>query len=110
LISNQPPTAIQLDPRSQSRLNYRPIYFGPYKADDLHAILRQRADAAFQPDTVTDEALARIADRVAGTGGDCRHAIELLHRAGRISERTEADTVTAEHVNQSFSPAKYQEN
>ncbi len=106
LISNQPPAEIQLDPRSQSRLNYRPVYFPRYDSDALYAILRARADTAFQSDAVTDDALERIADRVAGMNGDCRHAIELLHRAGRIAEREEAETVAIAHVEQSFNPVR----
>lgn len=106
LISNQSPAEIHLDPRSQSRLNYRPVYFARYDADDLYAILQDRAETAFRPDVVTDDALVRIAAHVAEKSGDCRHAIELLHRAGRIAERTQAETVTTEHVNQSFNPAR----
>ncbi|EMA39163.1 Cdc6/Cdc18 family protein [Halobiforma nitratireducens] len=106
LISNQPPAELQLDPRSQSRLNYRPVHFARYDADGLHAILQDRADTAFHSDAVTDAALRRIADRVAGLSGDCRHAIELLHRAGRIAERAQAETVTRDHVEQSFNPAR----
>ncbi|MDS0476851.1 AAA family ATPase [Natrinema sp. 1APR25-10V2] len=106
LISNRPPAEIQLDPRSQSRLNYRPVHFPRYDADQLYTILQDRAATAFHPDTVTDDTLQRIVDRVAGSNGDCRHAIELLHRAGRIAERDQADAVTPEHVEQSFNPAR----
>ena len=102
LISNQPPSELHLDPRSRSRLNYRSIHFTRYDADELYAILQDRAEVAFQPDAVTDEAVARIANQVADTGGDCRHAIELLHRAGRIAEREQAEAITTDHVNQSL--------
>ena len=102
LLLNKPPSELHLDPRSRSRLNYRPMYFARYDADELYAILQDRAEAAFQSDAVTDEVLARIADHVAETGGDCRHAIELLHRTGRIAEREQAETVTTDHVNQSL--------
>lgn len=106
LISNKPPSEIHLDSRSRSRLNYRPVYFDRYDADELYAILQDRAETAFRSDAVTDKAVARIADRVADTSGDCRHAIELLHRAGRIAEREQAETVTTDHVNQSRNPAQ----
>lgn len=106
LISNQPPTEIQLDPRSQSRLNYRPVHFPRYDADQLYTIRQDRAGTAFHPDSVTDDALNRIVDRVANMNGDCRHAIELLHRAGRIAERDQAEAVTPEHVEQGFDPAR----
>jgi cell division control protein 6 len=106
LISNQPPGEIHLDPRSRSRLNYRPVYFARYDTDALYDILQARAATAFRSDAVVDDALERIAARVADTGGDCRHAIELLHRAGRIADREQADTVTTTHVEQSFNPAR----
>ena len=107
LISNQPPSELHLNPRSQSRLNYQPVYFAQYDADELYAILQDRAEAAFQSDAVTDAALARIADHVADRRGDCRHAIELLHRAGRIADHDQAKAVTTDHVNQSLTPARW---
>ena len=100
LISNKPPSELHLNPRSRSRLNYRSVYFARYDADELYAILQNRAEAAFRSDAVTDEALARIADHVAETGGDCRHAIDLLYRAGRIAERKQVETVMTDHVSQ----------
>lgn len=102
LISNQPPAEINLDPRSESRLSYRSIPFKPYNEDDLIAILQERAAKAFHADAITDEALAVIANYVTTMDGDCRHALELLHRAGRIAARNSADTVTTAHVNQSL--------
>jgi cell division control protein 6 len=106
LISNQPPAAIELDPRSESRLNYRTLRFEPYQVDDLVAILEERADQAFQSEAVADGVLTMIAERVATRGGDCRHAIELLHRAGRIAERAAATSVTTTHIEQSINPAR----
>lgn len=106
LISNKPAGEIDLDPRSASRLNYRPIRFQPYDVDALIAILRERADKAFQSGALADGVLPMIADHVAAQSGDCRHAIELLHRAGRIAERAAADSVTTDHVEQGFNPAR----
>lgn len=106
LIANTSPSEFHLNPRSRSRLNYQPVYFARYDADELYAILQDRAEDAFQSDAVTDAVLVRIADHVAETGGDCRHAIELLHRAGRIAEREQAEAVTTDHVSQSLNPAR----
>jgi cell division control protein 6 len=106
LISNQPPAGIELDPRSESRLNYRAIRFKSYDAEDLVAILEARADQAFRPNAIEEGVLTMIAERVAEKNGDCRHAIELLHRAGRIADRTAATTVTTDHAEQSFNPAR----
>lgn len=101
LISNQPPSEIHLGSRSRSRFNYQSVYFGRYDADDLYAILQDRVNVAFHDDAVADDVMELIADHVADRGGDCRHALELLHRAGRIAEREQAEVVTVAHVNQS---------
>lgn len=101
-IANKPPTELSLDPRSQSRLNYQSVHFKRYDADDLRTILQERAAAAFRPNGVTEDAITRIANHAAEVNGDCRYAIELLHRAGRISERERADAVTTDHVIQSI--------
>lgn len=106
LISNYPPSELELDPRSESRLNYTSIKFQAYSATDLVMILEERAEKAFGADTVTGDAMELIAKRVADRGGDCRHALELLHRTGRIAERANADTVTALHAEQSFNPLR----
>lgn len=100
LISNQPPSTIELDMRSESRLSYRAIPFQPYDQAALVRILKQRGGQAFRSGTVTDEAVDLIAARVAEQDGDCRSALELLHRAGRIAEQTDTDTVTPTHVKQ----------
>lgn len=101
LISNQPPGDLELNPRSTSRLQYRVLQFQGYDVDGLTAILQGRAEKAFRSDAITEDALTRIAERAAANGGDCRHALELLHRAGRIAERENADTVAVDHVTQS---------
>jgi cell division control protein 6 len=104
LISNQPPTSLQLAPRSQSRLTYQTLAFPPYTAEELVAILDQRAEQAFRRDTVADEALKLIAATVAEQDGDCRHALDLLRRAGRQAEHEEAEELTAAHVKQLLGP------
>ena len=106
LASNSDPRDILMDPRSQSRLNYRRVAFDPYTKNELYEILRERAKTAFQPGCVSDDALALIAGRVAEQRGDCRHAIELLHRAGRIADRDNSKTVRSEHAKRSFNPAR----
>jgi cell division control protein 6 len=102
LISNKAPTELHLDSRSQSRLNFRPVHFDRYDADDLYAILQARATTMFRADVIADEVLSQIADYIAGMNGDCRRAIELLHRAGRIAQREQADAVIVDHVKQSI--------
>lgn len=62
------------------------------------AVLHDRVEEAFQPEAVSEQALTTIADRFADNSGDCRQALELLHRAGRNAERADAETVTAARV------------
>lgn len=106
LVSNKPPEELELDPRSASRLRYRAVKFQPYNQEDLVDILQERANTAFKPGAVSEDALNLITERVTEQGGDCRHAIELLHRSGRIADREGNSNVTTLHVEQSFNPAR----
>lgn len=90
-----------LKPRNKSRLNYKPIQFQHYTAEDLAEILEQRVAQAFQQNTVSDHVITLIADIVAEANGDCRHALNMLLDAGRRAEKENSDTVTAKHVHQS---------
>lgn len=103
LISNDPPADLSLDPRSESRLTYRIVEFRSYTTDELVEILQQRTEAAFRPGTVPEEVIEIIAGSAAEEGGDCRQAIDLLLRAGRIAERDGADVVTTAHVDKAWS-------
>lgn len=106
LVSNQPPEDLNLDPRSESRLSYKTVHFDSYDAEDIVEILQERADNAFCKDALTEDAIELIAERAAEQGGDCRHAIELLHRAGRIADRENNDRVLEMHARQSFNSAR----
>ena len=95
MISNQPPSNLELDPRSQSRLNYQPVEFQPYTRDELVRILEDRAENAFYPGKVSRAALERIADQNLNSDeGDCRKAIAHLLRAGRLAERKGNSEIT----------------
>lgn len=98
LVSNQQPSEIDLDPRSQSRLSYQPLEFQPYSATELQQILEHRVDQGFHPDTVPEEVLTSVAETVAEQGGDCRQALELLLQAGRSAERDNAAEIKHSHL------------
>lgn len=100
LVSNEPPSNIQLNPRSESRLTCHTLTFQPYTRNHLVDILAPRVEQAFRPGTVSDGLLEHIADTVADRSGDCRQALELLLHAGRKADQEHADRVTAEHVEQ----------
>jgi len=100
LVSNHDPRSLELDPRSHSRLAYRPLELRPYSKQDLIEILHQRVEQAFHQDIVTAEAVERIAGAVATQNGDCREALTLLRRAARQAEQENVDAIAVSHVDQ----------
>jgi len=102
VVSNKPPAEIELDPRCESRLGLRELEFEVYDAEKLFEILKRRAEAAFEANAYSDDAIQCIADYVGANGGDCRHALELLHTAGRIADRANNGQLTAVHAEQSL--------
>lgn len=87
MVSNTDPSQIELDPRSQSRLNCRTLEFHSYKLHQLIQILEKRVEQAFRPGSVPDEVIEEIARQVAEGSGDCRQALQLLLNAGRQADR-----------------------
>ncbi|MEM0014879.1 MAG: ORC1-type DNA replication protein [Zestosphaera sp.] len=83
------------------------ISFEPYRAVELHAILKDRVERTFYEGVVSDEVLDHIS-RMCGydTGGDgnARRALAILHAAGKLADREFAEgktsRVTIEHVRQ----------
>ena len=63
MVSNQPPSKVQLDPRSRSRLNCQTLQFNSYNAPQLQEILTKRVEQAFKPGTVPDEVLEKSQNR-----------------------------------------------
>lgn len=98
MVSNQPPSKVQLDPRSQSRLNCQTLQFNSYKAPQLQEILSKRAEQVFKPGTVPSEVLEEIAETVAENSGDCREALETLLRAGRKADQSGVTEVSKAHL------------
>lgn len=98
MVSNQHPSTLQLDPRSQSRLNCQTLEFKPYRIDQLKQILEKRAELAFKPGKVQNEVIEEIAQIVSESGGDCRQALNHLLRAGRKAERRGDRKVLIRHL------------
>lgn len=97
LISNQPLSQLELDPRSQSRLAYQPVEFQPYSKHELVAILEERVEEAFQDGAVDETVVEAIAADVAAESGDCRKAFTKLLRAARLAEAEDASEVQLRH-------------
>ena len=76
----------------------------PYEGDQIEAIIQQRVDLAFQPGTVDPDVVGLIGDiageQSGGRGGpgDARLAIELLWKAGVLSDDERNDMVGPEQV------------
>jgi len=98
MISNQKPAQISLDPRSQSRLNYRTLEFQPYTASQLAEIIEARVQQAFKPGTVPEEVIQGIAEQAAEKNGDCRKALQLLLKAAREAEGDDQSKISLEHI------------
>jgi cell division control protein 6 len=87
MVSNRHPSQVQLDPRSQSRLNCQTLQFNSYNTAQLIEILEKRVEQAFKPGTVPQEVIEQIAEQVAENSGDCRQALNTLLRAGRKADQ-----------------------
>jgi cell division control protein 6 len=68
-----------------------------YAREELLAIVEQRIELAFHEDTVDLGVSDLIADN-ATEWGDARYAIELLEKAGLLSDEKKEQMVTPEHV------------
>lgn len=98
MVSNQLPSKIRLDPRSQSRLTCQTLRFDPYSAPQLQKILEKRAEQAFKPGSVPDEVIEEISEKVAENGGDCREALSTLLRAGKKADREGRNQVEMDNI------------
>ena len=103
LVSNQGPETVNIDPRSESRLNCQTLVFEPYSKSELVEILEARTQQAFRPGSVSDEVIQRIAEQAAPKGGDCREALGSLLRPGRWTDRRGLDEVGAADLEGSLS-------
>ncbi|MEW6295495.1 MAG: AAA family ATPase [Candidatus Diapherotrites archaeon] len=97
-ISNNLIFKDRLDPRTKSSLCQQEMVFPPYNAEELRAILRQRAELAFKPAIVQDSAINLAAAIAAQESGDARTAVMLLLRAGEIADQKNLSSVSDEEV------------
>ena len=74
------------------------LQLGPYEANDLEGIARQRYDASCRPGSISDEVLSKIGTFSEESGGDARMAIELLDNAIRRAEMDGREKVLEEDV------------
>ncbi|MCQ4341956.1 MAG: ORC1-type DNA replication protein [Sulfolobaceae archaeon] len=90
-----------LDKSIRDHVLMNTVEFEPYTSAQLRDILKDRAEEAFVPGSVLDEAIDFIADAYGadkGGLGNARLAIETLAQAGIIAEKEGSLVVTREHA------------
>ncbi len=97
-ISNDVSFTENLDPRVKSSLSEEEVIFPPYNATQLKDILIQRANIAFNSNTLEDGVIAKCAALAAQEHGDARKALDLLRIAGELAERENKEKVTIDHI------------
>lgn len=98
MVSNQHPSSLKLDPRSQSRLSMQTLQFNSYNTPQIEEILQKRVEKAFKPGAVPEDIIEEISRYVAENSGDCRQALEYLLRAGRKADQEGAKKVEEKHL------------
>ncbi|ELZ16173.1 cell division control protein 6 [Haloterrigena salina JCM 13891] len=89
-----------LSSKVQSSLCEKELQFPAYNANELRAILRQRAEIAFYDSIVPREVIAKCAAFGAKDAGDARQSLDLLMEAGDIAVQQDAERVTEVHVDE----------
>jgi cell division control protein 6 len=97
-ISNDFSFRDDLSPKVKSSLCENEIHFPAYDANDLIAILEQRASVAFHDDVLADGVIPLCAAYGAKDAGDARQSIDLLMKAGDVARDDGATTITEDHV------------
>ncbi len=105
-ISNKLTFKDSLDPRSLSSLYENEIVFPPYNANELAAILKDRAAKGFKPGKIDDESINLAAAIAAKESGDARLALEIISKAGELAEAEKASAVTVKQVTEAEKAAE----
>ncbi|MCL4388762.1 MAG: AAA family ATPase [Candidatus Marsarchaeota archaeon] len=95
-ISNTVSFKESLDPRSLSSLYETELVFTPYNANELFEILLDRSTTGLRPGAVNEDVLRYIAAAATKDGGDARFSLNVLSRAGEITEEKNSDRITLE--------------
>ena len=97
LITNYKDWIVELDQRIKSRLMPEMIEFMPYNYDETKGILRQRAEYAFYPGILGDDAFELIAKKTFEMQ-DIRTGLHLMKEAGLIAESKSSRKILLEHA------------
>ncbi|MBI2557988.1 orc1/cdc6 family replication initiation protein [Candidatus Woesearchaeota archaeon] len=99
-VSNDVMFVDNLDPRVKSSLSEEEIVFPPYNAMQIQAILKQRAEVAFNKDVLEYGVIEKCAAYAARDHGDARRALELLRVAGETADRKNSKKIGIEHIDE----------
>ena len=72
--------------------------FTPYTANELEAILRDRAEIAFRDGAITEAAINLCAAIAAQDSGNARQGLDILHAAGKEADKKNDEQVTEVHI------------
>jgi cell division control protein 6 len=97
-VSNKVNFKERLDARAKSSLCEEELVFQPYDAPQLGGILAQRVPLAFEAGALNESAVNLAAAIAAGENGDARYALNLLLRAGELTEQKNRERVTDREV------------
>jgi cell division control protein 6 len=92
LISNEINDVVKLPEKTLSTLHPVLINMEPYTTEEITQILKERAEQAFKPDTISDKLLTIIAKTVS-EAGDIRLGFRILLTAGLSAERTRKQNI-----------------
>lgn len=97
-ISNDLSYRDRLSPKVRSSLCERSINFSAYNANELREVLKQRKSTAFQDGALNEGVISLCAAYGAQESGDARKALDLLLKAGDVTQEASAEMVAADHV------------
>lgn len=97
LITNYKEWLTKLDERIRSRMGIDTIEFQPYTEKETREILSQRAEYAFYPNVLSDEALDIITKKAVQTK-DLRTGLHLLRESALAAEDQSSKHILKEHA------------
>ena len=101
LITNYKDWLLNLDQRIKSRLLPEMIEFKPYNVEETKGILKQRAEYAFHPTVLSNDAFELIVKKTFELQ-DIRTGLHLMKEAGTIAEDKSSRKITLEHSKQAL--------
>ncbi|MFC6838411.1 Cdc6/Cdc18 family protein [Halomarina ordinaria] len=99
-ISNDFTFRDNLSPKVKDTLCEEEIHFPPYDAEELGAILGDRAEKAFHENVLSGDVVPLAAAFAAQDSGSARQGLRLLHKAGELARANDDREVVDDHVRQ----------